>query len=236
MKVERDSNESVKRPQKLSNAVIDDLISKSKTLSELLTVAGKNQLHPNQAMRIVSILSEWEQNDRVKLTDFEKDPRFLALCRILGQETNVNKQPQTTDKSTAFQTEDMNLVMGVAGDDEAAKMVACISLQQMVTVMSALSQRKRRSTPMLRSLAYHISNSSTTLNLKQCADVLFSMATLNFSDTVLVARISVDVQSELPKYSGRPAAVGSIITSLGLLKHRDTGEQCYFIFQDPVSV
>lgn len=54
------------------------------------------------------------------------------------------------------------------------------------------------------------------------------MTSLNFVDTVLVARISADIQSELPKNKDRPAVVGSIITSLGLMKHKDTGMYCRF--------
>lgn len=192
----------------------------------MLSIAGRPGIQRFHALKIVSTLSEWTQLKRVHVREFENDARFLGLCRLLGR-SEVNQSPSFKHKDyPMFQTEDLSLVMGVAGDDEAAKLISSISLPQMVTVMSALSQKKRRSTPLLRSLAFNISSSSGTLNLKQCADVLYGMATLNFTDSVLVARISMDIQSELPKNTNLPAAVGSMITSLGLLKHKDTGKWC----------
>jgi hypothetical protein len=94
-----------------------------------------------------------------------------------------------------------------------------ISLQ--IQVMSALAQKKRRSTPLLRSLAFNISGSSEQLDMKQCADVLYSMAVLNFSDPVLVSRICSDVETGLGSNEDKSAVVGSILTSLGILKYRD---------------
>lgn len=208
-------------------AEIDAAIAEAKTLPEMLALAERQPIHRKQALRIVSILSEWTQSDRIKVSDFENDARFLNICRLLGKKVDQLKvagpiRPDPASRGT-FQTEDLSLVMSVAGDDEAAKLVGSISLPQMVTVLTALSQKKRRSTPLLRSLSYNISNSTGKLNLKLCADVLYSMATLNFTDAVLVARVSGDIQNELPKNEDRPAVVGSIITSLGLLRHRDTG-------------
>ncbi|XP_054747383.1 FAST kinase domain-containing protein 4 isoform X2 [Anastrepha obliqua] len=112
-------------------------------------------------------------------------------------------------------------LLGVAGDDEAAKLIASISLPQMVKVMSTLAQRKRRSTPLLRSLAFNISSATEQLDLKQSADILFAMASLNFQDSVLAAKICADIQAVLPKNTEKSAVVGSILTSLGIMKYRD---------------
>lgn len=163
----------------------------------------------------------------MQLSDFENDARFIKLCRLLGRA--VPKQQNggsaaNQSKIAGFRTDDLNTVIGVAGDDEAAKLIASISIPQMIKVMSALAQKKRRSTPLLRSLAYNISNNSEQLDLKQCADLMYAMAVLNFPDTVLIGRISMDVQSGLTQNMDKPAAVGSIITSLGLLKYRDAGK------------
>lgn len=163
----------------------------------------------------------------MQLADFENDARFIKLCRLLGRA--VPKQTAASaahqSKIAGFRTDDLNTVIGVAGDDEAAKLIASISIPQMIKVMSALAQKKRRSTPLLRSLAYNISNNSEQLDLKQCADLMYAMAVLNFPDTVLIGRISMDVQSGLAQNLDKPAAVGSIITSLGLLKYRDAGKE-----------
>lgn len=214
---------------KLSNAAqIDDVIAKATSLDDVLDAGANPNLAQNQAVRLMAILSEMEKTEKVKFSDFERDGRFKALCQVLHQNSTNSKSTSKrgggrTDTRVFHPTDDLSLVMNVAGEHEAAKLVGTISLSQMVQVLKTLEQKRKRSTPLLRSLAHNMSSCPQTLNLKECADVLYSMATLNFSDTVLVTRISVDIQRELPLNINRPAAVGSIVTSLGLLKYRDTG-------------
>lgn len=162
------------------------------------------------------------------MSEFENDARFIRLCRQLGRtaskpNTGSSGSTKNSSKITGFRTDDFNTVMSVAGDDEAAKLIATISVAQMIRVMSALAAKKRRSTPLLRALAYHISSSSENLDLKQCADLLYAMAILNFPDSVLIARVGMDIQNGLAENVNKPAVVGSIVTSLGLLKFRNSG-------------
>lgn len=210
---------------------IDELILNANTVMGLLSIAESNAaITRKHALKIVSILAEWSSINRIQLSEFENDSRFIKLCRLLGRSVNKQQNEKTGgNKITGFRTDDLNTVIGVAGDDEAAKLIASISVPQMIKVMSALAQKKRRSTPLLRSLANNISNNSVQLDLKQCADLLYAMAVLNFPDPVLIARISMDVQGGLLTNSDKPAAVGSIITSLGLLKYRDAGKTHNFI-------
>lgn len=171
-------------------------------------------------------MAEWSSINRAKLSDFENDARFVKLCRQLGRtavKTNADSAP-FNQKLKNFRTDDFNTVINIAGDDEAAKLIASINVSQMIRVMSALAAKKRRSTPLLRSLAYHISSSSECLNLKECADLLYAMAVLSFPDSVLIARVSMDIQIGLAKNNDKPAVVGSIVTSLGLLKFLNIGE------------
>lgn len=171
----------------------------------------------------------------MKLVEFENDSRFTKLCRILGRTVNntngkfaVSNGAQakinvvtSTKKIGGFRTDDLNTVLGVTGDDEAAKLIASITLPQMVKVMITLAQKKRRSTPLLRSLAFNMSSKDEKLDLKQCADVLYAMAILNFPDPVLTTKICSDVHSGLKNDLQKSSVVGSIITSLALLKVRD---------------
>ena len=120
-----------------------------------------------------------------------------------------------------FRTDDLNVVLGVTGDDEAAKLVATITLPQMVRVIKNLAIKKRRSTPLLRSLAYNMSSKEHHLDLRQCADVLYSMASLNFPDPVLIAKICEDVQERMKEPFEKPSLIGSVITSLAILKYRE---------------
>lgn len=124
-------------------------------------------------------------------------------------------------KISGFRTDDLNVVLGVTGDDEAAKLVATITLPQMVKVMKNLAIKKRRSTPLLRSLAYNMSSKEHKLDLKQCADVLYSMASLNFPDPVLIAKLCEDIQEGIKEPVEKSSLVGSLITSLAILRYRE---------------
>lgn len=229
-----------------STTLTDERIKRAETIDSLLQIADSNAtLTRRHALRIVSILSEWTSTNRVKLSEFENDTRFLRLCRLLGKNimssSSVDKaQNSLNDSYTkssnsnrgSFRAEDLNTVLSVAGDDEAAKLIASISLAQMVKVMSTLAIRKRRSTPLLRSLAFNISSATEQMNLKQCADIFYAMANLNFHDAVLAAKLCSDIQMCLVKNNDKSAVIGSILTSLGLLKHRDLGlliKLCYLL-------
>lgn len=91
--------------------------------------------------------------------------------------------------------------------------------------MSTLSQKKRRSTLLLRALAYNITGSSDRLDLKQSADLLFSMSCLNFPDENLLSKISNDISTELRADIKKSAAIGSILTSIGLMKYKNIGNK-----------
>lgn len=224
-----------------ATTLTDERISKAQTVDHLLKIADSNAaLTRRHALRIVSILAEWTSTNRVKLSEFENDNRFLRLCRLLGKNVmsteggdmaqtsnasnTVVKSNTFSSNSNSFRAEDLNTVLSVAGDDEAAKLIASISLPQMVKVMTTLAIRKRRSTPLLRSLAFNISSATEQMNLKQCADVFYAMANLNFHDSVLAAKLCADIQICLSKNNDKSAVIGSILTSLGILKHRDLGK------------
>lgn len=89
-------------------------------------------------------------------------------------------------------------------------------------VLTTLSIRKRRSTLLLRTLAYNIAGSQEQMNLKECADLFFSIASLNFYDENLFERAANNVvtllqTTKIPKSS----VLGSILTSVGLLKYKN---------------
>jgi hypothetical protein len=56
-------------------------------------------------------------------------------------------------------------------------------------VMKALQVKGRRSTPLLRALSFNITRQAEVIDLKKSADLLFSMAALNFPDPLLLDRI-----------------------------------------------
>ncbi|XP_053605981.1 uncharacterized protein LOC128672704 isoform X2 [Plodia interpunctella] len=193
---------------------LDTQIIKATDVESLLVVAENSVISRRHALKMVSVLSEWSSNNKVKLGDFEKDPRFLKLCRILA------RTPTSHAMSSLTMAEDLSTVLGITGDDEAARLIGNLSLSQMIKVMKALQQKGRRSTPLLRALSNNIIKHTEVIDLKKSADLLFSMVSLNFPDPVLLDRICNDIIESLPSNEDRPAAVNSIVISLGLLKYR----------------
>lgn len=98
--------------------------------------------------------------------------------------------------------------------------------------MTTLAQKKRRSTPLLRSLSFNISRNAQKLDLKQCADLLYSMTILNFPESLLLERISSDAVDGLELNHDRSAVVGSILTSLGLLRYKDAGTNNLILYHE----
>lgn len=206
---------------------IEEAIVKAKNVSTLLSLQEKSPLERRHALKIVSKLAEWSSEQKIKMSDFESDHRFIKICSALGRPILKSQRQVPQNSKKDFRSE-LNTVLGVAGDDEAARLIASISLPQMVKVFSTLAQRKRRSTPILRALAFHLINGTVKLDLKQSADILFASAALNFQDGDLVSRVARDVKEAYSTDVEKSSAVGSIMTSLGHLKYRDTGKLLLF--------
>ncbi|XP_047026052.1 FAST kinase domain-containing protein 4 [Helicoverpa zea] len=195
-------------------AQIEKQITNASDLNTLLVVAENPVVSRRHALKMVSILSEWTTSSKVKLADFEKDARFLKLCRILARSSSTHAIGSLT------MAEDLSTVLGITGDDEAARLITNLTLPQMIKVMKALQQKGRRSTPLLRALSHNITNQTEVIDLKKSADLLYAMASLNFPDPVLLDRICDDVITCLPSNEEKSAVVNSITVSLGLLKYR----------------
>ncbi|XP_068624256.1 FAST kinase domain-containing protein 4-like [Battus philenor] len=195
------------------NQILDNEIAKADDVNSLLVVAENPVVSRRHALKMVSILSDWSGKKKVKISDFERDPRFLKLCRILARSSSK-------DMSSITVTEDLNTVLEITGDDEAARLITNLSLPQMIKVMKALHQKGRRSTPLLRAVSHNITNHNESLDLKKSADLLFAMAALNFPDPPLMDKICNDVINSLQSNKDKPAVVNSIVVSLGLLRYR----------------
>uniref|UniRef100_A0A182QQ10 RAP domain-containing protein n=1 Tax=Anopheles farauti TaxID=69004 RepID=A0A182QQ10_9DIPT len=202
---------------------IDEMILKANTVAELLAIADVTKVNRKQALKIVSILAEWSSIKKANLADFENDTRFVELCSLLGRtgmQRNGNNR-SATPKSVELQGDDLQTVLGITANDEAAKLIAGLTLPQMIKVMSSLAMKKKRSIPLLRSLSFNIASNPGQLNLKECGDLLYAMACLNYRDVVLTGRICADLDRELSKNTDKIAPIVSILTSLGMLRYRD---------------
>lgn len=204
---------------------VDEMILKANTVAELLAVADVTKVNRKQALKIVSILAEWSSIKKVNLSDFENDSRFVELCSLLGrtgsQRMAGNNRTTVASKATELQGDDLQTVLGITANDEAAKLIAGLTLPQMIKVMSSLSIKKKRSIPLLRSLSFNIASNPGHLNLKECGDLLYAMACLNYRDVVLTGRICADLDRELTKNTDKIAPIVSVLTSLGMLRYRD---------------
>lgn len=81
----------------------------------------------------MSVLAQWSTAGKINLSDFETDARFVKVCRILSRSGGkVKSAPR------ASRADDLSMVLGVTGDDEAAKLIASITLPQMVKVIILL--------------------------------------------------------------------------------------------------
>lgn len=203
----------------IETPLTDQKMENATTVDELLSLSAGSGVSRKHALKVVSILSSWISMNKVSLKDFESDHRFLRLCKILtksgsGQKPNRMLVPSRSD--------DLSTVLSVTADEEAAKLVSTITLSQMIKVLTTLSLRKRRSTLLLRTLAYNIAGSPEQMNLKECADLFYSIASLNFYDENLFERAANNVMTllqttKVPKSS----VVGSILVSVGLLKYKN---------------
>lgn len=157
----------------------------------------------------------------------ENDARFTKLCRMLGKTVNYRKEnveKAISNVEKSFIHQDIDTILTIKGIDEASKLVASITTEQMIKVMKNLAIKKRRSTPLLRSLSFNLSGKDERLTLKQCSDVLYAMASLNFSESALLSKICDDIQvniKENPEIK-KSTIIGSMLTSLSMLKYRDT--------------
>jgi hypothetical protein len=124
------SLKSIEAPRKQSTT-LDERITAAGSVESLLSIAESPQLSRRNALRIVSQLADWTTNGRAKISDFEADARFVKLCRILGR--GLPQSPQSFEKEASGMG-DLAVVLGVTGDDEAAKLVAGVSLNQMIRV------------------------------------------------------------------------------------------------------
>jgi hypothetical protein len=79
----------------------------------------------------VSLLAEWSVKGYVVMTDFESDPRFISLCRQLNRRSG---DQISKDKISVPRVNDLSMVLGVTGEDEAAKLISSLTLPQMIKV------------------------------------------------------------------------------------------------------
>lgn len=59
------------------------------------------------------------------MNDFETDVRFSKISQLLGRSTREDRKGDLAD---------LSIVLGVTADQQAAKLISSVSLQQMIKV------------------------------------------------------------------------------------------------------
>lgn len=200
-------------PRKKRLDPVETLIANAQDVETLLATVDTPVVSRKHALKVLSTLTDWSTNDKAKLSDFESDTRFIKMCRVLGRPIKSKEKPETLG--------DLSVVLGITGDDEAAKLISSIQLPQMIKILSALGSKRKRSTPLLRSLAFNIGKSTERLDMKQGADVFYATALLNFPDEVLLEKVAADMCEAVPA-NDKPAVIGSLTYSMGVLRYKHT--------------
>lgn len=215
----KSSKVKVKTDSQDTQATLASRISNANTVTDLLklTETGLNQ---KNAMSVLTKLSVWTASNQANVKDFENDYRFLKLCRVLSKVSN-QKDAKSIIHTDQQKSMELEMVLSIAGDDEASKIVESLTLPQKVKVFSSLARKKSRSLSVLKTLAATISEHTSKMNLKECSDLLFAMVSLNFVDEMLLSRINIDINESIDQNVNKMAVVGSIITSIGLLKYKE---------------
>lgn len=171
-------------------------------------------------------LQEYEESKNSMVNRvFKKlnDDKLSKSNNVTKTTDSIIKNKRKETKQTSIEkvmTPNVNMSFSVGDLNESFADVKGISLMESVKLMSSLATRQRRVKPLLQTLADNISNTKTKLGIKNIADVLYSMARLNFRNELLLKKLSSDLQIVIENVDQSPI-IGSILTSIGMLRYRN---------------
>nr|CAI5834020.1 unnamed protein product [Callosobruchus analis] len=187
--LQENQNSDIKTP------FTDKKIDSASTTEELLSVSEGSGVSRRHALKVVSVLADWAMSGKVNLKDFEADPRFIRLCRILTKGTLSNQK--SMKPSLSVQSEDLSTILGVTADDEAAKLVECITLPQMVKQsgdllysMSSLNFIDENLLAKVSNDICHQIDKSVTKKSSVIGSILTSVGLLKYKDPALLDALS----------------------------------------------
>ncbi|KAL6422067.1 hypothetical protein ACFW04_010850 [Cataglyphis niger] len=168
----------------------------AKSINDLLDLAMLSNLSMNNALKLISSITNQINSGKSQTVDIEADERFIHLRKIIKF---GNKIKTSNDDLSQYSQ---------------------LSTPAMIKVIESLREQGKRHTPLLRMLSYNIVKYNLTLTMQQSANLLYSMAVLNFPDKVLLEKITSDLLECIPK-STNAVTNTSIITSLGFLRYKN---------------
>lgn len=104
-------------------------------------------------------------------------------------------------------------------DDRTTELAGEMKYNELARVFCALGSVRRRATPVIRSLAFHMARQGDQLPPKTLSNLLYAAQALTFPDPVLLEKVGADLAPQVPEID-RPALVGSILYCAGQLRWR----------------
>lgn len=191
---------------------------KLKLVNGILRSVDKGTITFERAKATVSALYESVENGKIKFSDFDQNPMYDKLCKILSQ---GSKKKVGNMASMKNHLASKNFVpLDFYSFNESYNDIEKISTAQAIELLLNVTLKQRRIKPLLNAIAYNINQSQTQLTIKNISDILYCMAMLSFPDPGLLCKLVNDLKGSLKTIS-QSSMIGSIITSLGILRYRD---------------
>nr|XP_045590784.1 FAST kinase domain-containing protein 4-like [Procambarus clarkii]XP_045590785.1 FAST kinase domain-containing protein 4-like [Procambarus clarkii] len=106
-------------------------------------------------------------------------------------------------------------------DDRTIEVCEEMTYGELSKVFCALGTIRRRATPVLRALAFHMAKQEEKLSPKQLCNILFAMHIMSFPDSVLLEKVANDLIPQVASID-KPKLVSSLLFSMGQMRWRHT--------------
>ncbi|XP_012523455.1 FAST kinase domain-containing protein 4 [Monomorium pharaonis] len=177
-----------------NDRIFSEQLKAAESVNDLLDLALLPSLSKHNALKLISSITNQINSRKSQVIDIEADERFIHLRKIVDDERKTHK----FDLSKYSQ----------------------LSTPAMIAVIASLREQEKRPASLLKMLSYNIAKYNSTLNLKQCSTLLYSMSLLNFPDKVLLEKIANDLLECIPE-SDSTTVNTAILTSLGFLRYKN---------------
>ncbi|XP_066300372.1 FAST kinase domain-containing protein 4-like isoform X2 [Branchiostoma lanceolatum] len=101
-------------------------------------------------------------------------------------------------------------------EDKVLEMAEQLSQEETARVLQVLANRGRRTVPLLRALAYHLSRRQFRLDIDVATTVAYAFANLNFPNTAVLQKMSAELVEQVPQL--KPPTLISFAKSYSYLK------------------
>lgn len=151
-------------------------INAAKNIEELLNLVKNHEPPRKVAVLILADIVKRMNNKGDIDGNIYKDARFRKLQEVIF--------PPISDLAATADISRNHGIYSIIKKLEKAEMsiISELSMQQILEVLKTLSMNKKRPTPALRELATYIVKHSAKLNMRECADILYSVSNLRFPD------------------------------------------------------